>query len=53
MDINEAIVHASEKAEELGDCECGLWYKQVAQWLEELVFLKEVIKGTIPLQEKF
>lgn len=34
--IDEAIEHAKERAERLGDCECAREHAQLAAWLEEL-----------------
>lgn len=44
FNIDDAIQHAKEKAEEHKDCECGDWHKQLAVWLEELKTLRKVVK---------
>lgn len=45
MNLDEAIEHALEKAEELmknqNTCECGKEHLQLAEWLKELEVLRE------------
>lgn len=41
MEIKEAIAHALEKAQELGDCECAREHLQLAHWLQELLEIKQ------------
>jgi len=41
MTIEEAILHAKDTARELGlDNACGRNHKQLAEWLEELIYLR-------------
>lgn len=39
MDLKEAINHALEKADQLGDCECAMEHLQLAEWLTDLLNL--------------
>ena len=49
MDIQEAIQHAYDKAVKMPICECSKEHLQLAQWLEELVDIrnKSYSKGAV------
>ena len=36
MTLDEAISHAEEKANQLGDCKCGEEHRELAAYLKEL-----------------
>ena len=42
--LEDAILHARHKANELGECECAKHHLQLAEWLEELQALKNLSK---------
>ena len=42
MTIQEAIDHCKEVANECGDNDCGNNHKQLAKWLQELLFYRTV-----------
>ena len=41
MSLDEAINHVLDEAQSLGDCPCGLEYKQLAEWLLELKYRRQ------------
>lgn len=54
MKLEEAIIHAEEKAKALGDCECAKEHLQLASWLKTLdLFHKAAIKQEKTLHSEF
>lgn len=51
MTIHEAIKHAEEQSIKLGNCDCAKEHKQLADWLRELLCLRETI-SRISTEEK-
>ena len=41
MTLEEAIVYAETRSEELADCKCAREHKQLAEWLKELQYLRK------------
>ena len=41
MTLDEAINHALDQAQQLGDCPCGSEHKQLAEWLLELKYRRQ------------
>lgn len=40
MTLEEAIDHSLAKAKQLGDCDCGKEHLQLAEWLTELLSIR-------------
>jgi len=42
MNLKDAIKHANNQYEKLGDCKCGLEHKHLADWLKELAIYEAI-----------
>lgn len=40
MTLEEAIKHAESKSKEVADCKCAMEHRQLAEWLQELKYLR-------------